>query len=91
MNKTLENVIGILDASGAGYEAFQLRQLWEAQETAIIKAHQSLAMVGFPEKNGKYDKNGEWNFTKMTENGNPEDAKLVKKAFQILSDQLNEA
>ena len=91
MNPTLEKVIGILDASGAGYEAFQLRQLWEAKERAIDNAHTCLALVGFPEKNGKYDKNGEWNFTKMTENGNPEDAKSVKKAFQILSDQLDNA
>jgi hypothetical protein len=91
MNPTLEKVIGILDASGAGYEAFQLRQLWEARETAINKAHTSLAMVGFPEKNGKYDKNGEWNFTEMIENGNPEDAKCVKEAFQILSELLDKA
>ena len=91
MNPTLEKVIGILDASGAGYEAFQLRQLWEAREKEIDNAHTYLALVGFPVKNGKYDKNGEWNFTKMTENANPEDAKCVKKAFQILSDLLDKA
>jgi len=89
MNPILENVIGILDASGAGYEAFQLRQLWEAREKDIDNAHTCLSLVGFPEKNGRYDKNGEWNFTKMTENGNPEDAKWVKEAFQILSKLLD--
>lgn len=91
MNPTLEKVIGILDASGAGYEAFQLRQLWEQREAAIDNAHTCLAMVGFPEKNGKYDKNGEWNFIKMTESSNPEDAKFVKKAFLILSELLDNA
>ena len=91
MNKTLKDVIDVLDACGEGYTAFLLRQEWEKREKAIDKAHTILAMVGFPEKNGKYDKNGEWNFTKMTENGNPEDAKCVKEAFQILSDLLDNA
>jgi hypothetical protein len=88
MNKTLETAIGILDASGEGKLAYELRELFNKQLKAINDAHTELAMVGFPEINGKYHKEGEWNFTKMTENGNPEDARCVKKAFLILDEHL---
>ena len=62
----------------------ELSQRVRYLEEVIRQAAIHIAATGAPFTNGRYDKNGEWSFTKMTESGNEEDAKEIKKAFLLL-------
>lgn len=62
------------------------REVVEQARGLLDKAAVEIASTGAPFTHGKYDKNGEWSFAAMTENGNPADAAAIKAGFLLLQE-----
>lgn len=61
-----------------------LLRIAEAAEAAQIR----LAMIGYPQTGGKYDKDGKWDFSKADPGRNPADLECIETAFAKLDAAL---